>query len=357
MSPRQRTAFTLVELLVVIAIIGILMGLLLPAVQMVRESARRSECANNVRELALAVHNFNETKQRYPGWREWTARWNLQKTPIPAGANKPISWMTLLLPYMDQEPVSKMWENEAVAVSNNLIPPITYFTCPSDQTLETTLMLDTAPETSYVANAGCGRPVNNRRLLKANGVFQDLVFFDGQTQGRPSVHLRLIDLTDGASNTIVVSENLQAWYWHQSTLKQATPVSSAGLYQALSAKHYTEIIQNRTHRASYGNIMVWWPKPPGGKTKGVLRSELSKLNGAIRNRAVRDGSPAGFMPYAARPSSNHRGGVNVGFADGHTAYIIDSIDYIAYQSLMTPDNSKSSMPSPNYLLKPSDVGD
>ncbi|HIA18685.1 MAG TPA: DUF1559 domain-containing protein, partial [Planctomycetaceae bacterium] len=69
MSSRRRTGFTLVELLVVITIIGILMGLLLPAVNMVRESARRSQCGNRIRQLALAVNTFHESKERYPGWR------------------------------------------------------------------------------------------------------------------------------------------------------------------------------------------------------------------------------------------------------------------------------------------------
>ena len=94
MKSRRQTGFTLVELLVVIAIIGILVGLLLPAVNMVRETARRSQCGNRIRQLSLAVNTFHESKDRYPGWREWTANWNLAKTPVPAGANKPISWMT-----------------------------------------------------------------------------------------------------------------------------------------------------------------------------------------------------------------------------------------------------------------------
>jgi prepilin-type N-terminal cleavage/methylation domain-containing protein len=354
MSSRRQTGFTLVELLVVITIIGILMGLLMPAVSMVRESARRTQCANRTRQLAMAVNTFHQSRERYPGFREWKARWNLNTTPIPAGANKPVSWLTVLLPYLDQEPTAKNWDNPRVPVSQLLIPPISTFTCPSDTTLATTQMLDEAPETSYVANAGCGVPLNNRKLLKANGLFQDLVFFDGQNA--PSVHLRMIELTDGATHTIAISENLQALYWHRTTIKQATPVTAAGLYHATSVASYTEILKNRNHKATYGNIMVWWPQPPAGTTKGILRSELSKMNGEAMNKSIRDLNSTVLMPYAARPSSNHRGGVMVGFADGHTAFITDGIDYIAYQSLMTPDNAKSSMPSPNYQLKTTDLG-
>ena len=354
MSSRQKTGFTLVELLVVITIIGILMGLLLPAVSMVRESGRRTQCANNTRQLALAINTFHTSRERYPGWREWTAKWNLKSTSVPAGANKPISWMTVLLPYMDQETVSKKWENPRVAVSSQLIPPIPTFTCPSDTTLATTQMLNEAPETSYVANAGCGVAINNRNRLKANGLFQDLVFFDGQNA--PAVHLRQFELADGASNTIAISENLQALFWHQSTLKQPTPVTAPNLYQALEPASYAEIIKNRRHRATYSNIMVWWPKPPGGATKGIAHTDLIKVNGEAMHRNLRDANPIAFMPYAARPSSNHSNGVTVGFADGHTAFITEEIDYIAYQSLLTPNNAKSSMPSPNYQLKNTDMG-
>ena len=64
--PLQRQGFTLVELLVVIAIVGILIGMLLPAVQMVREAARRTQCANNLRQISIAVHNYESALQRFP---------------------------------------------------------------------------------------------------------------------------------------------------------------------------------------------------------------------------------------------------------------------------------------------------
>src|SRR5215470_2317231 len=98
----KRAAFTLVELLVVIAIIGVLVALLLPAVQMARESARRTQCANHLKQLGLAAQNFNDI-------RSWLPPTRVSNDSSDANQNF-VTWAVLLLPYVEQQNFYGQWD-------------------------------------------------------------------------------------------------------------------------------------------------------------------------------------------------------------------------------------------------------
>ena len=126
----SRYAFTLVELLVVIAIIGILVGLLLPAVQAAREAVRRMSCANNLKQLGLAIHNFESANERLPPGAIWSS-----------SGNKKGSILIYLLPYLEQDNLYRQFDLTKSNTDEQLLPNSTQmigatsvpvFICPSD---------------------------------------------------------------------------------------------------------------------------------------------------------------------------------------------------------------------------------
>lgn len=206
-SGQRRGGFTLVELLVVIAIIAILIGLLLPAVQKVREAANRSQCQNNLKQIALGCHNYHEANQSFP--------YGCIVTQLPSppanisGNNSQASWITYLLPYIEQENLyttvnfTESFGSLPNANSTCAETNLSVFTCPSDQNLNNQSV--TINEThgtgiyakgNYVGNTGIGPMTFN------NGI---------QGETLPGVFLantpvRIADITDGTSNTALASE-------------------------------------------------------------------------------------------------------------------------------------------------------
>ncbi len=140
MSGRKRRAFTLVELLVVVVIIGMLVGLLVPAVLAAREAARQTQCMNNQKELAMAIQQYVVAKDRYPGYRNFNGI-----DPSDSTLNSPISWVTVLFPYIGRMDLWEQWRN-STGTPAPPTPLLNQLVCPDDDPHSTVAPL------SYVAN-------------------------------------------------------------------------------------------------------------------------------------------------------------------------------------------------------------
>lgn len=160
--------FTLIELLMVLLIVGLLIALLLPAIQAVRENGRRTQCAHKLRQLALAVQHYEVANGHFPGWRH---TFDLQDKTIP----QELSWPVLILPYTDRHDVFENLQAYGPR-PENLVSLNSLLVCPSDQ--QKLGRTDTV--TSFVGN--CGREDDHELAdanhlppdARANGVFLEI---------------------------------------------------------------------------------------------------------------------------------------------------------------------------------------
>ncbi|MCA9184475.1 MAG: DUF1559 domain-containing protein [Planctomycetales bacterium] len=207
--PRLPRGFTLIELLVVITIIGILLALLLPAVQAVREAARRTECANRLRQLGLASIEYHDSHGELPPGGNFT---NVDK-------NWSLGWQAYLLPNLEQQSLYDYlqtdWEHAADGRAGFTLVPD--FICPSDQGSQIGDPMVTK-DTHYVGVAGSGMTGDIKDLEDkvCGDYFRDGLFY-------PDSHTRFREITDGTSKTLMIGERvyqLQTWtygvFWRNS---------------------------------------------------------------------------------------------------------------------------------------------
>ncbi len=314
-APRQRTGFTLVELLVVIAIIGVLVALLLPAVQAAREAARRSSCSNNLKQLGLAAHNFHDTYNKLPS------------SIRPAGLTTlpRIAGLTLSLHYIEQ---GNMYTN--YDQTKNWFDPVNLpvtskrintYLCPS--TPEPT-RLDGIPEASpwvgnLVAVTDYSPVIGVDQRLQTAG----LVDFAGSGILPKNGDPRMADVLDGLSNTIMYGESAGRPYVYRKGLKFGT-------------------LPNR--RVNAGG----WSRPASDFSVDGSSFDGATLPGPCPLNCTNGedfGSTAFPHPYYGTEGTGeayafHPGGAQFAFGDGSVRFISQTINIRDFARLVTRDKAE-----------------
>jgi prepilin-type N-terminal cleavage/methylation domain-containing protein len=324
---RGHSAFTLIELLVVIAIIGVLIALLLPAVQAAREAARRAQCSNNMKQIGIALHNYHDAFGSFPA-----SIWRTQDSSAWPGARptRPQlhSWVAMVLPQLEQSPIANAINyslpinGDIPGVSSGnygtkanhtaLMTPLSVLTCPSDPSpmfssyprvdsgvgwnFAADTPLNSGPKLNYFANFGDNHP-DDPTYWPFQGLpnsrdfgFGELNTFTGML-ARDGWTTSIRDFTDGTSGTFAVGESLfEACDWFT------------------------------------------WPNP-NGTTAGTaipINFKVTAHDGDAGNRSSSRNWRVGFGF-----KSQHPGIVQFLFTDGRVTTVKDSINRNVYRALST----------------------
>lgn len=325
----SRRGFTLVELLVVIAIIGVLVGLLLPAVQSAREAARRMQCANNMRQFGLAFHNAHDTLGYFPA-ACYTVD-SLDTSAFPAApkgnpSRTEHSWRVKVMPYMEDTTLADMydfdlnwWEGQNLAVAQN---NVSVYRCPSSPVPEALLSTPPGPTRDSDSNAPAltlSAPLGTSDYEVFTGVKDKVFSPDPYKNKGPETYGALIkdkvsemgQIRDGTSKTMLVVESAGRPTMYRGKNKVATG----------------EVNQCLGWADSLGPFKLHLMGPDGQKN-------TAPKNQGLPFNACNDGEALAFHPS----------GMNATMCDGSTRHINDSIDLAVFAALITRAGGGSGEP-------------
>jgi len=289
----KKTGFTLVELMVVISIIGTLVALLLPAISVALGQAYLTECINNQKEIAFAIQSYETAKGKYP------ASYSHPRNNLTVVW----TWVPPLMPHLDHQDYSDKLFTDPDLSKIPLYEKM--LVCPSANRDNTPFQLTYTPNMGKLDSASGTTPADK----SFNGIFHD---HRGKSLATPVAITEMTagQIKDGLSTTILLSENLDATRWNETTSASWTDVRE------------------------FATGILWDPTDPG--------------TGLNRNIGVTDAAHA-------RPSSFHPGGFVVAMCDGSTKFISEEISYEVYSRLMTPNGTKTGIAAQAVPLSDSDI--
>lgn len=311
-SHGRQPAFTLVELLVVIAIIGILVALLLPAVQAAREAARRSQCGNNLKQIGLAILNYESAYKTFPPG-------GITLGPC-CGTKSGTSWPISILPQMEEQPLFDQYNFNAFNEDpENMVvreTKLVKYTCPSDEGLDELLTPATGPGSaslrilyargSYRGNAGLcehgfwdSSSEGDARYLEERGPLHGIGPYEGMEET-----VTLDKITDGQTYTLLVGEKAHYWTSEEGQRRQT-----------LWAYSYTSYNRSCTFE----------------QTRSIINDY---------DRCLAIGGEFGDNPCKRSWGSLHPGGLSFVMCDGSVQWITANIDIFIFGDLATMGGSE-----------------